>query len=193
MAEVNIKHFVVSKPLERLNGDGAFIYEQDEQIFICIFDGAGHGKGANKITNIAIEYIKNNINQLLTELMVNVHNILRGTHGGVAILAKIDSNKDKLSYVGIGNIFLRVFGKNTKREITQGGIIGYQIRTPKEKTIVIDEGDIVVFHTDGITSHFNETDYPDINKGSAEKIAKNLLAKFGKTNDDATCIVLKIE
>jgi serine/threonine protein phosphatase PrpC len=191
MGTVNIDHYVVSKSLERVNGDAAFISEQEGKIFICIFDGAGHGNGANGITNIAIDYIKKNKNLLLTELMINVHNILKGTHGGVAILAKIDNGKNKLSYVGIGNIFLRVFGKNSKREITQGGVIGYQIRTPKEKTIVIDDGDVVVFHTDGISSQFNEVDYPDILKGSAEKIAKNLLAKFGKKNDDATCVVLK--
>ena len=71
-------------------------------------------------------------------------------------------------------------------------MIGYQIRTPKEKCISINYGDIIVLHTDGISSRFNETDYPNIFWDDAKVISSTLLSTFGKSNDDATCAVIRL-
>jgi serine/threonine protein phosphatase PrpC len=70
-------------------------------------------------------------------------------------------------------------------------VIGYQIRTPKEKIMKISVGDILVLHTDGISSNFDVSDYPEIINDGAKTIANNLIKKFGKNDDDATCIVVR--
>lgn len=188
----NFEYFILERALESVNGDAVFIEEEDDKLFICIFDGAGHGQGAHKIAQASIEYIHNNKHLTLPDLMSRLHKKLQGTHGGVAIIGNFCIKTKKFSYVGIGNIFLRVFGAKTKREITQGGVIGYQIRTPKEKHIYLKSGDILVFHTDGISSRFNETDYPNIFWDDAEQVSNTLLDKFGSKNDDATCAVLRL-
>ncbi|MEH6443100.1 MAG: SpoIIE family protein phosphatase [Oceanospirillaceae bacterium] len=194
MALINIGElecFVAERALETVNGDAVFIKDEGEYLFICIFDGAGHGEGAHRIARTGTDYIQKNQHLSLPSLMNGLHKELQGTHGAVAIIGKLNIKTRKLYYVGIGNIFLRVFGYQSKREITQGGVIGYQIRTPKEKCISIKKGDILVFHTDGISSRFNETDYPNIFLDDAEKISNTLLDTFGKNNDDATCAVIR--
>ena len=195
MALVNVsgfEYFSVERALDFVSGDAVFISNEGEELFICIFDGAGHGVNAHKISCIGINYIKENKDSKLPDLMKGLHKKLNGTHGAVAIIGRLNIKTRKLNYVGIGNIFLRVFGEQSKREVTQGGVIGYQIRTPKEKCISINAGDIIVFHTDGISSRFNETDYPNIFWDDAEIISNTLLSDFGKSNDDATCAVIRL-
>jgi serine/threonine protein phosphatase PrpC len=187
----NFEYFISERALEYLNGDAVFINIEDEELFICIFDGAGHGEGAYKISRIGIEYIQSNRGLSLPEMMQGLHEKLHGTHGAVAIIGKLNIKKMELKYVGIGNIFLRIFGEVSKREVMLGGVIGYQIRTPKERRLSIKSGDTIVFHTDGISSRFNETDYPNIFWDDAEIISKKILQDFGKNNDDATCAVIK--
>lgn len=188
----DVEYFVAERALESVNGDAVFIEDEGDKLFICIFDGAGHGHGAHKIAQIGIQFILQNKHLALPQLMSNLHKKLIGTHGAVAIIGTLCIKTNKFSYVGIGNIFLRVFSSQPKREITQGGVIGYQIRTPKEKYIYLKIGDVLVFHTDGISSRFNETDYPNILWENAEKISNTLLDKFGSKNDDATCAVLRL-
>lgn len=183
--------FVAERALESLNGDAVFIEEEAGELFIIILDGAGHGEGAYKIARIGIKYIQENNKLKLPALMSGLHKELKGTHGAVAIIGRLNLITKDLYYVSMGNIFLRVFGTKSKREVTQGGVIGYQIRTPKEKHILIKSEDIVIFHTDGISSRFNETDYENIIWDDSETIANTLLDRFGKDNDDATCVVMR--
>ena len=187
-----IEYFIATRSLETLNGDAVFIDEENDEMFIFIFDGAGHGSGANAIAMLAVDFIMSNKELGLTQLMNALHSKLKGSHGGVAIIAKLNMLSMQLNFVAIGNIFLRVFGEFSKREITQGGVIGYQIRTPKEKSIELSTGSTIVFHTDGITSRFNESDYPTILWDDTQTVADTLLDKFGKNNDDATCAVLRV-
>jgi negative regulator of sigma-B (phosphoserine phosphatase) len=183
---------VAEKALESVNGDAIFISVEKEHMFIGIVDGAGHGQGANIIANKCLNILESSKTLALPILMERLHEKLKGTYGAVAVIGKLNYASQEFSYVGIGNIFLRVFGTHSKQEITQGGVIGYSIRTPKEKIIKIDTGNILVLHTDGISSNFNATDYPDILWDDTKIIADNLIEKFGKNNDDATCIVIRL-
>jgi len=57
----------------------------------------------------------------------------------------------------------------------------------------ISGGDVLVLHTDGIASHFDLNDYPEILKDDAKTIANNLIKKFSKKDEDATCVVLRFK
>jgi serine/threonine protein phosphatase PrpC len=188
-----IDYFISEKPLELVNGDIGFINVGDEQLFVGIVDGAGHGPEANIIAQTSRELIEKNKDEELPGIMNTLHEYLRGTRGGVAIIGKLDYGSLQFRYVGMGNTVLRKFGNSSERAVTQDGVIGYQIRTPQEKLMQLSGGDVLVMHTDGITSHFDVNDYPEIIKDDAKTIANNLIKKFGKNNDDATCIVIRFK
>lgn len=188
-----VDYFVAEKPLELVNGDIGFISVDEKQLFVGIVDGAGHGPEAHKIAQTSRDFLEKNKDVELPDLMNGLHENLRGTRGAVAIIGKLDHEASQFHYVGIGNIVLRKFGNSSDRAVTQGGVIGYQVRTPKEKLMQILGGDVLVMHTDGISSYFDENDYPEILKDDAKTIANNLIKKFGKNNDDATCVVIRFK
>lgn len=188
-----VDYFVAEKPLELVNGDIGFISVDEKQLFVGIVDGAGHGPEAHKIAQTSRDFLEKNKDVELPDLMNGLHENLRGTRGAVAIIGKLDHEASQFHYVGIGNIVLRKFGNSSERAVTQDGVIGYQVRTPKEKLMQILGGDVLVMHTDGISSYFDENDYPEILKDDAKTIANNLIKKFGKNNDDATCVVIRFK
>ena len=187
-----IDHCIAERALESVNGDTGFIHVAEEQLFVGIVDGAGHGPEAHKIAQTSRDFLENNKHVELPSLMKELHGRLRGTRGGVAIIGKLDHEARQFHYVGIGNVVLRKFGNSPERAVMQDGVIGYQIRTPKEKLMTLSGGDILVLHTDGIASNFDVSDYPDIRKDDAKTIANNLIKTFGKKDDDATCIVIRL-
>ena len=190
---VKVDYFVAEKPLESVNGDTAFVDVEQEQMFLGIVDGAGHGPEAHSIAQASRAFLEENKSTELPALVQALHEKLRGTRGGVAIVGKLDFEWLQLRYVGVGNIVLRKFGVVMKREITQGGVIGYHVRTPQERMLQLSLGDVVVMHTDGITSQSGIEDYPQILRDDAKTIANKLLEKFSKNDDDATCLVIRIK
>lgn len=190
---IKVDYFVAEKPLESVNGDTVFVDVKQEEMFLGIVDGAGHGPEAHSIAQTCHAFFEENKSTELPALMQALHEKLRGTRGGVAIVGKLDFEQLQLRYVGVGNIALRKFGNVMKRMITQEGVIGYHIRTPQERMLQLSPGDVVVMHTDGITSQFDIGDYPQILKDDAKTIANKLLEKFSKNDDDATCLVVRFK
>ncbi|RLD26012.1 MAG: hypothetical protein DRI70_06245, partial [Bacteroidetes bacterium] len=173
--------------------DTGFVSFEEEQLFVGIVDGAGHGPEAHSLAQTSRDFIEKNKDMELPDLMSALHENLRGSRGGVALIGKLDYRSLQFRYVGIGNIVLRKFGNSSEQAVTQDGVIGYEIRTPKEKLMQLSGADVLVMHTDGIKSYFNENDYPGILNDNAKTIANNLIKKFGKNNDDATCIVIRFK
>ena len=188
-----VDYFVAEKALDWENGDTAFVHGDSADLFVGIIDGAGHGPEAHTIAQKSRRFLEENSALELPMLMAKLHEELRGTRGGVAIIGKLDVDELVLRYVGIGNIVLKVFGANTRQELTQQGVIGHHIRTPQERRLQLSPGDVVVTYTDGIPSHVNINDYPRILRDDAKTIAKTLVNQFAKGDDDATCLVLRLK
>ncbi len=188
-----VDYFIAERALESVNGDTGFVCGDEERLFVGIIDGAGHGPEAHTIAKSSRDFLNKNQDKELPSLMKELHEKLRGTRGGVAIIGKLDIKALQFRYVGIGNIVLRKFGSSSERAVTQDGVIGYHIRTPKEKLMKISGGDVLVMHTDGITSYFDINDYPKILNDDPKTIANNLIKNFGKNDDDATCIAMRIK
>lgn len=186
-----LDYYIAEKALDRVNGDTGFIRIEGDQLFIGLVDGAGHGPEAHTVAQASRTLLEENRNLELPALMGQLHEELLGGRGGVAIVGKLDTETSQLRYVGIGNIFLVKVGNPSERAVTQDGVIGYRIRTPREKTMLFLGGDVLVMHTDGIASQFDESDFPEIQNDDAQTIAKNLIKRFGKDNDDATCVVIR--
>jgi len=189
---LDIDHCIAEKPLESVNGDQAFLTRSDNSVFFGIVDGAGHGQDANDVAVSACAFLEENSSLELPPLMQDLHAHLKGGRGGVAIIGRIDLNNAQLSCVGVGNIEMRMFGSQTKRFVLTAGVLGYDIRTPKAQILPLQAGDVFVMHSDGISSFFDLGDYPNLPWDNPDKIANTLIEQFGKHNDDATALVIRI-
>jgi serine phosphatase RsbU (regulator of sigma subunit) len=189
---LNIDHCIAGNPLESVNGDQAFLTRSDNSVFFGIVDGAGHGQDAHDIAVSACAFLDDNSSLELGTLMQELHAHLKGGRGGVAIIGRINLNNAQLSCVGVGNIEMRMFGSQTRRLVLTAGVLGYGIRTPKVQVLPLQAGDVLVMHSDGISSFYDLGDYPDLPWDNSDKIANTLIEQFGKRNDDATALVIRI-
>ena len=174
-------------------GDTGVIMEYDDKCFFALVDGLGHGKEACEAATLAESYILEDCSRDLVDMMKGLHSHLGKSRGAVAVLCRLDIPTGVLQYVGIGNISVRVFGERDYRLVSRDGIIGYMISRPRQQEERLYPGDILLLSSDGIREHFHPYEAPGLLTGSAQKIAAEILDKFGKGNDDASCIVLRYE
>ena len=172
-------------------GDTGLIVEQDNECFIGLVDVLGHGAEAHEVAVQAEAYLSANTEQDLVEMMRGLDEALRGSRGAVAALCRLETDSGILHHVGIGNITTRVFGADTRRVMERDGIVGYMMPTPREQTVQLVPGDVVMLYSDGIKESFDVLDCPGLLSGSAESIARKLFQCFYKGDDDGSCLIMR--
>lgn len=190
---ISFDYSLAARPLDLVNGDMGLVLGLGDRWLICLVDGAGHGLEAHQISEKLRLCIVKHQNKELVSIMNIMDDLARGTPGGVAILASLNTARSEIDYVSVGNVGFKKFGRKNLNLISQDGVLGYAIRTSRKNRLPVSKGDVLIFHTDGICSHFDLMDYPNILKDDVNTIGQTLIKKFGKRNDDATCIVLKIK
>ena len=176
---------------ERVSGDTAVVGQRDGVIFTAIVDGLGHGPEAHAVARKSEDFLRTSWSPDVVATMRGLHEELKGTRGAVAGLGALDIAAGTLRYTGVGNTTLRRFGPRTAHLYSVEGIVGDRIRDPVEQTLDLAGSDVVVLHTDGVQERFKAEEYRPLLYQSARSAARNIVHHFGKTYDDATCIVLR--
>lgn len=190
----NIDFYVVQRPLtgkENECGDIGLVINNDDDCLLALVDALGHGKEAHEIACSAVKTISENCHDSLVKLIEKLHANLKYTRGAVAAICRLEKSSGALTYVGVGNINVRIFGGNPRTFVPRDGIIGYMMSTPKEQEIRLVPNDILVMSSDGLKEHFSLYDYPMLLVGTARQIANNMVNFLGKGHDDASCLVLR--
>jgi len=188
-----LDYFLAVKPLagETGCGDAGIIMEFDSKVFIGIVDVLGHGENADEVAVICMDFLKKNCRQDLMGMMKGVHQQIKGSRGAVVGLCLFVLKTGELTFVGVGNIAARKFGSSNVRLIPKPGIVGYSMRRLREEKMILDDGDVLVLHTDGVKEHFDLEDYPELLVDDVETIVNHIINQFGKAEDDACCIALR--
>ncbi len=71
------------------------------------------------------------------------------------------------------------------------GTLGVQFRRLQEQRLHVGPGDVVVWYTDGVSDRFDVSDYPGVLLDRASIAAQRIVERFGKSHDDATCVVMR--
>jgi len=189
---MKLDYHLIKSPLNNdvYCGDTGIVKVFDDKVFFGVIDVLGHGKEAHDLAKICVEFLAVNLHLELAGMMEALHQQLRGSRGAVASLCRLDPDKEILSYVSVGDTLVRKLNNDKSRIFSNQGIIGYQLGSLKERTMPMNDGDILLLHTDGLPSHFDPWE-DDILKGDARTIAGTLIARFCKKHDDALCIVLR--
>lgn len=196
-----IEHAVASKafPGESILGDRAVVKLYPQGVLAAVVDGLGHGEKAGAAAAIAIETLQNHAEEAPLALVQRCHQALKGTRGVAMSLASIDVQAGAMGWLGVGNVdglLLRFSAAPRIREalLGRGGVVGYQLPPMRTQTLPIGPNDLLVFATDGIRSDFaaalQPTD-PLLFRQPVREIADRLLARFGKTTDDALVLLVR--
>lgn len=172
-------------------GDIGIIKKYEDNCFLALVDILGHGLEARKVALYAKAYLENNYYNDIVSIMNGLHEHLKGSRGAVAAICNLNIITGELSYVGIGNITVRIMGLKSIRLVPRDGVIGYRMTKPHKHILKLHGGETLLLHSDGIREHFEAFECEGLLKENAESIAQGILSKFSKKNDDESCIVLK--
>lgn len=179
------------KPGEKLNGDAYLInHISADKTLVAVIDGLGHGNDANLPAQLAREQMILNIDIPIDNIMQKVHSSLKGTRGATISMAIIDTSKSVINYTGIGNIESWIISGNQKKScISQRGIVGHNIRSPRVQKLDFNKGDYLCMFSDGITTRW---DIEDLDKNNhPQKNAELIMDKYSKINDDASILIVR--
>ncbi|WP_158265533.1 SpoIIE family protein phosphatase [Blastopirellula marina] len=175
-----------------VGGDVAIVEPQSEFIFLALVDVLGHGPQAHH-TAIEIEAFirawenKHDLLGLLAELhQQHIHG-----RGAVIGLCTIQPDSGEIRYVGIGNATCRMVGENSRHLLTREGVVGQSMRTPSLEVATLVPGDLLLLHSDGVSSRFELDDCPQLRIDSMPTSAKRIVMQFGRAHDDASCIAVR--
>lgn len=173
-------------------GDAYACRQRGGEMLLMVADGLGHGPGAAEAARRAVETFQRSDQQQLTTMMESIHIALRGTRGAAVAIAAVSPSEGRLRFCGTGNISCAlVDGADTRHCVSMHGIVGHQIRTPREFEYLWNGRTIVVMSSDGITNHWDLRKMPGIGRHSAVVIAGAIWRAARRHNDDATALVLK--
>jgi serine phosphatase RsbU (regulator of sigma subunit) len=178
-------------PGERVSGDAVVIRPLEGGIFAAIVDVLGHGPEAHELAVEIDAYLARHGSSDISGLMTRLHTHLKGTRGAAVGLCAIDASAGRVLYTGTGNTVLRRFGATDTRLVSQDGVLGQNMRTPRPQTLQLEAGDLIVLYTDGVRDRFTSDDYPGVFRHAPKEVVRTILGRFGKDHDDAACIAVR--
>ena len=173
-------------------GDDWSLQLNQNTLVLLVADGLGHGPDAAKASNAAVSAIDNHTDESPTRMMQRAHDASRGTRGTAAGIAKIEVDKQQLTYVGVGNIAMSIFSQGANQHLlSHNGIVGSNMRKMQEFTHSWEPGALLVAHSDGIGTRWDLGAYPGLIHSHPALIATILYRDFTRGRDDSTVVVLR--
>jgi serine/threonine protein phosphatase PrpC len=167
--------------------------ERDDQAFLAILDGLGHGVAAHEVVARAKSLLRLRWSPDPTGTLKMLHEELRGSIGMAAGLGMLDIRSGDFVYAGVGNTVCCKLGFQTERLLSTEGIVGSHMREPAARSLRLGQEDILLLYTDGLSERIDLQQYPQMRAHSAPAIARNLVNRYGKDHDDATCMAVRYE
>ena len=179
-------------------GDQYGHWQKGHLVLLCIADGLGHGKHAEKAAKAALAYVAAHRDEPLPKIFSGCNREIRDTRGVAMGIAAIDKKARTLTYAGIGNTrIVIVYGKDFK-ETDDGkprylrnsfGIVGAGYKRLTPETVCFAPGDLVAIYTDGVKELI------DLNRCKApmykdiQQLAEKIIEDWGCGTDDAAVLI----
>lgn len=160
-----------------------------EVTLVAMADGLGHGPAAREAAVAFKEYVEEHAQESLEDILRGASAAISKTRGVAAALARIDQRAMTLSFAGVGNIEMHTVSRERIRPVSIPGIVGSRLRKVKQFDYNLALGDLLMLHSDGISSRLNLEDF---RKLGVQEMADTIMEQHGKWHDDVTCLVIRI-
>jgi phosphoserine phosphatase RsbX len=173
---------------ETVSGDGAMVREEDGTHLLAVVDALGHGAGAARTADIAIDYLaKCPLKGAgVIELMSGLHTALRGTRGAATTLCLIEGGK--LTGCGVGNVAVRCTDPRVSPFLTSGVLGGAVDPFRVFSGSLAPEARLVMF-SDGISHRFALS---TMQRMATREACAKIMESFRHSHDDATVLVADV-
>jgi len=192
---IELGAYVQPQDGETLSGDVVLTQREQNGVLAAVIDVLGHGSEAHhvgvKLSDALSGWTRTTTSPEPEGAMTALHESARGTRGAVAAVAWLSTASLEGWVAGVGNARCRVFGEVTRTLEFSDGVLGQRGRSPRPQGLSLKPSDVVLLFSDGIMSRFGQEDYPSLSLDPASTIALNVVRRFGKGLDDASCAVIR--
>ena len=186
----------ITRPIggEEVCGDAWSVHHAGHRVAVLLADGLGHGALAADASRLAVEHFDRDPWRGPSAVLRGVHGALAGTRGAAVSMIDLDVAAATLEFAGVGNVVGRIVGSRADPLglAAQPGIVGHQMREVRPVVLPIERGDLVVLHTDGLTSKWDLTAHRGARGRACDVVAALLLREAGLRQDDAAVVVVRV-
>jgi serine/threonine protein phosphatase PrpC len=172
---------------ERICGDVILVHHGTTTL-VALADGLGHGPAAAEAAQAFCDYLGLHADDPMERLLRGASAAVTGTRGLAGAVLRFDEVAHQVEFAGVGNIEVTALSKSPIRPVCSPGIIGRPLRVVKPYQFDLAPGDLLVMHSDGISSRMDLKPHRDL---APQALAEQLLKEFGKRHDDASCVVVR--
>lgn len=172
-------------------GDAVVVEERGDAVLLAIVDVLGHGPDAHRVAIRVEEILIDSETDDVGRLLSLLDRALTGSLGAAIGVAIIEAETGRGRFSGIGNTVARVLGRAERQLLSIDGVVGQSHRGGPLVDFALGVGELLVLHTDGIRARSTLGDYPELRVEDVEIAARELIRRFGKSHDDAACIVAR--
>lgn len=176
---------------EEVSGDSWAMAAHEQRVTLIVADGLGHGPDAAIAANAAVT-LHDIAAQSPTIILQRAHVALQGTRGAAVGVSHINKDSSTLSFAGIGNIAVCIVREQGNRHlISHNGIVGSNMRKVQEFSESWGSDSLLVAHSDGISTRWDLSSYPQLLDCHPAIIAAVIYRDFARGRDDSTVVVLR--
>ena len=184
----------VSEPIqgEEECGDGWGFRCFADSVVLMVVDGLGHGILAAEAAREGEQILAKAQSDSPLQILQDIHDALRKTRGAAVAVARINEGKGLVSFAGVGNISASIVSPGLSRSLaSHNGTVGHHMPRIQEFTYPWNADNILVMHSDGLTSRWDLDRYPGIWSKHPSVIAAMLHRDFCRRRDDVTVVAAK--
>jgi len=196
MTARNLEWSAAHRPLNGAaeSGDLCVVHPFPNGLLIAVLDGAGHGAEAAAAVKAAARILALYPDESPIPLMLRCHEGLRGTRGAALSIASFRMAEGLMTWLGVGNVEGVLLRSDPAAEpeseslVVRPGVVGRTLPPLAAAVLPIEEGDTLIFTTDGVSHGFAESLALD---AAPKRNADLILARHGKDTDDALVVVAR--
>lgn len=196
MAPVRIGNFEIGSCVRSADGfaaggDTVVTRVCGGSVLLAVIDVLGHGPEAHRVALRAEALVEATDIGDATTVLAALEEELRGSQGAAVGIASFRADGAEGTFVGIGNTVARLFGRTDRRLVSTDGVVGQRRIGVRPVAFSLEVGELMVMHSDGITSRFDVSEYSQLRSEDPTTAARELVRRFGRSYDDAACIVAR--
>jgi hypothetical protein len=163
-----------------------------------VVDGLGHGLYASEAACVATKFCHSALHLdpriALPRLVEQMHQPMRATRGAAIALVGVDEASRTVTCCGIGNIScsLQLPDGRSHSMVSHNGTLGHQMRHVQAFEYSYERGALLIMHSDGLSTHWKMTQYPNLIERSPATVAGVLYRDSIRGRDDATILVARL-
>jgi anti-sigma regulatory factor (Ser/Thr protein kinase) len=189
-ASIEMGVICLPKSGETVSGDSWTVVSSKGRHGVLVADGLGHGPDAARASVAATQVLENRPDDEPAETIQSCHRALAPTRGAAVAVARIST--DKVGFAGVGNIACRIEAGAVRRQlVSHNGTLGHIMRRVQQFDLPLPTDALLLFHSDGLATHWNLADYPGLLGRHPGIIAGVLYRDHERGRDDVTVLVIR--